>query len=97
MREHKINPTALAAKMGMLPTKWPPIVSVNVQIGHNGEQVVVKYSQKLDFITYTPDQAREHIGQLQACLDNLEQHIVQQKLNTLTVDQAPTAASEVKP
>jgi len=93
MGEHKSNPAALAAKMGMLPPKRiePANVPVNVTIGHDGQQLVVKYSQRLEFITYTPEQAKAHIEQLQACLENLEQHQAQAKLNTLTV------VEEVKP
>ena len=86
MGEHKHNPAALAAKMGMLPPKRAPdaLVPVNVSIGHDGKVLVVSYSQRLEFITYTPEQAKEHIAHLQGCLDNLLEH---QAKATLTIEQ----------
>lgn len=87
MGEHKHNPAALAAKMGMLPPKRVPDtpIPINVNIGHDGKQLVVSYSQRLEFITYTPEQARAHIDSLEGCLAHLLEHQAQAKLNTLTV------------
>ena len=96
MGEHKHNPAALAAKMGMLPPRPAPVVPVNVTTGHNGKQVIIQYSQKLDFISYTPDQARETIRTLQAVLDNLEQHMAQEKLNAATVEAGPQLSADTQ-
>lgn len=94
MGEHKINPTALAAKMGMLPTaqRRPVSIPVNVSIWHNGKEMIVQYSQKLEFISYTVEQARDHIDKMQSALKMLEEHQELEKLNTLTVTQDPGSA-----
>lgn len=95
MGEHKLNPQALVAKMGMLPPKRAPDapIPVNVSLCHDGHVLVVSYSQRLEFITYTPDQAKAHIENMQGCLNNLLEHQAQAKLNTLTTEGTPAAAA----
>lgn len=62
MGEHKANPTALAARMGMLAPRQlqPQSRPVNVTVGHTEDQIVITYSENVSHIAFTLEQAEDH-------------------------------------
>lgn len=96
MGEHKLPPHIRAQLPGRL--MQPALRPVNITTGHNDDHVVVSFTEKIDHITFTLPQAKNHLEMLQKVVEHFEQHLAQKKLDTLTVEGSPpAAANEVQP
>lgn len=56
------------------PTCGAAEPSLNIQHGHNGSQVVVLFSQRVDNVALTVQQAKEFMAAMQNSLEKLAEH-----------------------